>query len=577
MRIDRNVDMEMRDGTILRADIYRPDDKQKHPAILTRFFNKAHWPRRTSLLDYIDAVDAGYALVTQDVRGRGASDGEWELMSSIEAQDGYDSVEWVSRQSWCDGNVGMMGFSHGGALTWQTAAENPPHLKAIAPWSSGGSGSHGEVSPVSGGATQFMNTLSFMTVEGPEIVDRLEKEGQDVTEMRRAFDWAISNPDEYYHFLPLKDMPIARFESIGRMWSWRLRPPQARNVDRLGIFKKVMVPGYHLTGWYDILEFNVIGSFNNMRELGGSQLAREGQHLIIGPWSHGDWLLSYLAGIHFGESVAARTRNLASDGLLTFFDRYLRGKDVKIPAIKYFVMGRNKWQIADTWPLPGTQWQRFFLHSKGHANTSTGDGMLNRENPGSEPADMFIYNPYDPVPTAGGPTTSPMAGFGFVSGPLEQSYIEQRNDILCYTTPELKEDTEVSGPLQLHLFAATSARDTDFTAKLLDVYPNGRSHNVAEGIIRCSGSKSESHKELLKPGEINGFVIGMGNTSQLFRKGHHIRIDISSSNFPLYDRNMNTGNLIGEDTYGIPALQNIYHEAEYVSYIDLPVINKPIQ
>ena len=574
MRIDRDVGMEMRDGTVLRADIYRPDDRQKHPTILTRFYNKAWWPRRTGWLDIIDATDAGYAVVTQDVRGKGASDGEWrpERASNIEGLDGYDSVEWIASQSWCDGNVGMMGYSHGGGTTWQAAMENPPHLKAIAPWSSGGAGGRGEVPPVSGGAIQFMNTLNWMTVEAVEVVDRLEREGQDVTEMRRIFEWALSNLDEYCNFLPLKDMPFTRFESIGRLWNMRLHPMPAAEPERRRRFEKVIVPCFHLSGWYDILEFNVIESFKNMREFGGSQITRESQHLMVGPWAHSAWLLSYLAGINFGGAVVGQSRNLVSDELIAFYDKYLCGKDIKIPAVRYFMMGKNRWQIADTWPLPDTQWQRFYFHSKGSANTSAGDGILSRENPGSEPADIFVYNPHHPVPTVGGPMTSPIAGFGYVAGPLEQSHIEQRNDVLCYTTPELKEDIEVTGPLQLHVSAATSARDTDFTARLVDVYPDGRSHNVADGILRASGRKSESKPELVNPGEVNEYVIGMGNTSQLFRKGHRIRIDISSSNFPLYDRNMNTGNPIGEDAHGIPALQTIYHESECASYIDLPVI-----
>jgi len=292
----------------------------------------------------------------------------------------------------------------------------------------------------------------------------------------------------------------------------------------------------------------------------------------VGPWQHGDEQLSHLAGNNFGASVVGPERNILTERLIIFFDRCLRGKDIKIPPIQYFVMNRNCWQFADTWPLPQTQFQRYYLHSGGRANTSTGDGTLSRNEPGSEQPDMYIYNPLFPVPTAGGPMTSPVPGFGLVPGPMEQSYIEQRNDVLCYTTPELREHTEVTGPLQIHIFASTSARDTDFIARLIDVYPDGRSHNVAQGIIRASGRKSEEHPELVIPGEINEYVLGMGNTSQVFRKGHRIRIDLSSSNFPLYDRNMNTGNPIGEDAKGIPAIQTIYHQSEYVSYIDLPII-----
>ena len=288
----------------------------------------------------------------------------------------------------------------------------------------------------------------------------------------------------------------------------------------------------------------------------------------MGPWIHGGRLLGFWGELHFGASAGVPAAQVSEQNL-AFFDKYLRGKDIEIPIVRYFVMGRNRWKNADAWPLPQTQWQRFYLHSKGNANTSQGDGLLSREEPNSEPNDIFIYNPHLPVPTVGG-RFLPLAGL--VPGPVDQSHIERRHDVLCYTTPELEEDTEVTGPLEVHLFATTSTRDTDFTAKLVDVYPDGRAYNIAEGIKRARGRKSIFQPELVNPGEVNEYIINLGHTSQLFRKGHHIRIDISSSNFPMYDRNMNTGNPIGEDAQGTPAMQTIYHQQEYASYIDLPVI-----
>jgi len=305
-----------------------------------------------------------------------------------------------------------------------------------------------------------------------------------------------------------------------------------------------------------------------MRQKGGSQRAREGQHLLIGPWAHDSRLSNCLGDFTFGLEATGGGARLTPRHI-QFYNKYLLGIDIEIPAVTYFVMGLNQWRYADTWPLPQTQWQRFFLHSKGHANTAGGDGLLNRNEPGTEPTDAFVYDPHSPVPTVGGRNTRQA---GELSGPLDQSHIEQRGDILCYTTPELKEDTEVTGPLELHLFAATSARDTDFTARLVDVYPDGRAYNMADGIVRARYRKSVLEPELVTPGEVNEYVINMGNSSQLFRKGHRIRLDISSSNFPLFDRNMNTGNPVGEDAQGIPAMQSIYHQSECPSYIDLPVI-----
>jgi uncharacterized protein len=233
------------------------------------------------------------------------------------------------------------------------------------------------------------------------------------------------------------------------------------------------------------------------------------------------------------------------------------------------VMGENAWHNAENWPLPQTEWQRFFLHSQGHANTATGDGLLSRDEPYSESSDIFIYDPLFPVPITGGSRGS---ASGFVAGPMEQSLIEKRSDVLCYTTPELEENMEVTGPLELHLFAATSARDTDFVCRLIDVYPDGRAYNIAEGVIRARYRKSILSADLVNPGEINEYVIKMSHSSQLFRKGHQIRVDITSSNFPAYDRNMNTGNPPGEDAQGFIAKQHVYHEPQCASYIDLPVI-----
>ncbi|HEY31852.1 MAG TPA: CocE/NonD family hydrolase [Dehalococcoidia bacterium] len=571
--IDSNVPMEMRDGMVLRADIYRPDDDEKHPAIFMRAYRKVFG--RVGHLDIFAATRAGYALVTQVIRGRGSSEGEWhpEEASTVESQDGYDSVEWIAEQRWCDGNVGMMGYSHAGGMAAQTAMMNPPHLKAIAPWSSGvgqrQGGPGGFRPPNTGGAISFITALLWLPNEAADVVNRLERQGQDVTEMRRSLEWARTNPEEYYNFLPLKDVPFAQFERIGQLWQFRLRGvPQTEEAKEVKTYERVMVPCSHLTGWYDGVSSASFESFMNMRTRGGSQLAREGQHIISGPWAHLLELGNHLGAMNYGAGLGRPPSN----HLIDFFNRYLRGEEVRIPPVMYFLMGRNEWHEADSWPLSQTQWQRFYLHSQGSANTSSGDGLLSRDEPSSEQPDTFTYDPHNPVPTVGGGLVGSPAGLGFTPGPLEQSAIERRNDVLCYTTPELKEDIEITGPIEVHVFAATSARDTDFTAKLVDVYPDGRSLNLVDGIKRARGLKSEYQPELISPDEIKEYVITLGPTSQLFRRDHRIRVDISSSNFPLYDRNMNTGNHIGEDSVGIPAKQTVYHEADYASYIDLPVI-----
>lgn len=571
IRMDRNVPMPMRDGTILRSDIYRPDGKMKHPAIFLRtYINKERIAG--SMLNSIDVAHAGYAVVIQDVRGMYASDGEWSSENSyaLEGPDGYDSVEWIAAQSWCDGNVGTAGGSHMAHYQWLTAMEHPPHLKAMAPWY--GDFNMGFTPPLSGGVIPLSTNLTVLPRQAVEVVNRLEREGKNVEQMRKIVNWARNNQEEFINFLPLKDLPVAQFEHTRQTLNRYFHPLSDVERERNRRYEKVMLPCFHVTGWYEGCQWNVFENFKKMRERGGSKLAREGQHLLVGPWMHGPTSTT-LGEINFSPS-AAGPGALVSECNVAFYDKYIRGENINIPIIRYFIMGRYEWREADTWPPPQAQWQRFYFHSSGSANSSAGNGILSRNEPStSEPPDTFVYDPHNPVPTIGGPLVSGGGqGPGMVAGPFEQSYIEKRTDVLCYTTPEFKEDFEVTGPLELHLFASTTARDTDFTAKLIDVYPNGRAYNLAEGIKRASGRKFIEKPELINPGEIYEFVITMGHTSQLFRRGHRLRIDVTSSDFPQWDRNMNTGNPIGEDAHGIITTQTIYHHPDYASYIDLPVM-----
>lgn len=572
MRIEKDVLIEMRDGVRLEANIYRPDDGNKHPAILVRSYDKGYMQQPRMLGIVHDFINSGYALISQTSRGRGASEGEWRPQDTfkIEGPDGFDSVEWIASQSWCDGNVGMTGASHMTCRQWLTAVENPRNLKAITPWT-GDFESHYAPARTGGVISLFM-ALSYASGQ-IDVINRLEKEGKNVSEMRSVFTWAQNNPEESMNFLPLKDFPPARFEQMRNAFNWRLHPLTQPELEKLRQYEKVTVPCFHEFGWYDPCGWTVYENFKGMQKRGGSQISRQGQYLIMGPWQHGMAFQNVLGDINFGV-LASSEGSMVNHHLIDFYDKYLKGKDIILPAVRYFVMGLNQWRNADDWPLPQTQWQRFYLHSKGIANTASGNGILSRDEPGSEPPDRFIYDPHNPVPTVGGAIIGAIAGAGGVTGPLDQCRIEKREDVLCYTTPALRENTEVTGPLQVHLFAATSTKDTDFTAKLIDVYPDGRAYNIGEGIIRASGRKLSEKPELINPGEVYEYVITVGQTSQLFREGHRIRVDISSSNFPQFDRNMNTGNPIGEDAKGIPAMQTIYHDNEYASYIDLPVIPK---
>jgi uncharacterized protein len=569
--IERDVMMEMRDGTLLRADVYRPHDKEKHPAILRRSPYNAHMLPEWSFLPSIETVSAGFAYVFQNIRGTFGSEGKHGLGASFseESSDGYDSIEWIASQPWCDGNVGTAGGSYEGSLQWITAIANPPHLKAMAPWVSGAATSE----PSTFASAINLNLItSWVLAMSVDVIEWLEKQGKDVSAVRPLIKSAMTNPEEIYNYLPLKDVPHFKVEGLKEIWLSRLKMPEpnpkATEKNRTQ-YEKVSVPCFHISGWFDFFTSGTFNNFLSMKERGGSRLARESQHILVGPWLHmGPSLTGNPIDINFGPLANTFESNIINYNL-AFFNKYLKGMEVDLPPVRCFVMGKNEWRNSSTWPLPQTNWQRFFLHSQGRANTSWGNGVLNRDEPQEELIDIFIYNPHFPVPTTGckGHTSNQ-----FAASPKDQSGIEKREDILCYTTPELKTGIEITGPLELHLFAATSARDTDFTAKLVDVYPDGRSFDITSGIIRARYRKSLFAPELVKPDEVNEYVINLEATSQLFRKGHRIRIDVSSSSFPEYDRNMNIGNPVGEDTIGIPAMQSVYHNRNFSSYIDFPVI-----
>jgi len=568
MLIEENLRIPMRDGIHLSADLYRPDDDDSHPVIFMRAYSK-YYGQRLPFLD--ELIEAGYCFVISDLRGRGQSEGEWNPQNNftVEGVDGYDSVEWIAGQPWCDGNVGMYGVSHAACFAWLTAVEQPPHLKAIAPWT--GDFNEQFVPPYTGGVISLITTLMWLPNEAADTVRRMEQEGHDVTEMREVLSLARNNPGEVINYLPFKDVPLARFGKIRELLNWRLSPVPQPVLDEYRRYDKITVPVFHECGWYDGAGWSQFENFIELQSQAGSELSRDGQYMVCGPWAHGMIFQNTLGQINFGFRADNRGSGLHRHQI-AFFDKYLRGKDIELPKIHYFVMGKNEWRSSNQYPLPQTQWTRFYLHSNGNANTADGDGVLSTEKPGDEPVDRYLYDPHQPVPTTGGPLIGALTGSDVIAGPIEQYHIEKRHDVLCYTTAPFEEDTEITGALQIHLYASSSACDTDFAAKLVHVYPDGRAYNLAEGIIRASGRNFGHQPEPIQPHEIYEFVITPGHTSQHFPRGHRIRIDITSSNYPLFDRNMNTGNKIGEDAEGIVAMQSIYHDADHPSYIDLPVI-----
>ncbi|MCJ7833131.1 MAG: CocE/NonD family hydrolase, partial [Deltaproteobacteria bacterium] len=366
----------MRDGVILRADIYRPNDNEKHPAIVVRTPYDKILSEHSDYLSALHGAFAGYAFVVQDLRGRFASEGEFKPMLS-EGPDGYDTIETIAAEPWCDGNVGMVGSSYLGRNQWQAAIENPPHLKAIAP-------SVISAGPISEtrltGVMDLEQSISWFAGMAVDMLAKLSKEGKEVTEAARMLKRALFNLNEVYNYLPLKDLPYFKFEGLAENFMARMSnnlPPAIKTEkDLQWPFEKVNVPCFHNGGWYDLFNGGLFTAFQEMRERGGTELARKNQYVLCGPWFHGSILPAYVGGINFGPA-ASSAATFTMQRHITFFDKYLRGIEGRpLAAIRYFVMGRNRWKNADTWPLPETQWQRFFFHSNGRANSLSGDGLL---------------------------------------------------------------------------------------------------------------------------------------------------------------------------------------------------------
>ncbi len=565
IRVDQNVPMTTRDGVTLRSDVYRPDDGEPHPAVLIRTpYNKQR--KEGAYITPMQLARADYACVVQDTRGRFASEGVYVSMGP-EGEDGYDAVEWVAAQPWCNGNVGMAGGSYVGRTQWEAAEQAPPSLKAIAP-AIALTGLIGDFERY--GVIRFEAAVSWFLAMVPDIIDRLESGGHDVAEAQRMAAQARANLDEVLLYLPFNEAPHFDFDGVREEFRRRASDElPAGVVDEATLrfdFSRMNVAVLHVGGWYDIYVDGLFEAYKRMKQ-DAPEAVRDRQHLICGPWTHGAES-PYLGALHFGPAAASAAA-LVPEQHIRFFDRYLRGSDVEIPAVRYFVMGENRWHNADTWPLPEARAERFFFSSGGDAGRSVAGGCLQGEAPSQDPPDVYSYDPHDPTPTQGGRT---LPGGKLTPGPLDQRDVEARGDVVSYSTGPLERPVEVSGPVRVHLFASSSAVDTDFMAKLVDVYPSGAAFNVAEGVVRARYRNGLFALQLLSPGEIVEYTIELATVSNSFLEGHRIRVDIASANFPYIDRNMNTGNAFGVDAIGEVATQTIFHDAGRASYVELPML-----
>lgn len=564
-----------RDGTRIAASLWLPPAEGRYPVILMRSLNRKQYsnPARLSLIG--ELLTAGYGFMSAEGRGRFESDGDFDPADSKghDGRDGYDIIEWIAAQAWSNGEVGTFGASHQAAYQVKAAMLNPPHLKAIATWTGGYSESGrvaGAPPPLSGGAMPLIQTLVWLPNEAAGELDRLAARGQDMTEAKQVLARVRSHPQETYLHLPLRDAPIARYGRLKELLEYRLARGTAPELGPGSAYEKIRVPVMHECGWYDPIAWSQISAFGDLRQRAGTPEARAGQHIVMGPWHHSTVFQQKLGEIDFGP-LASQKGSEVNALQIRFFDKYVRGRQVDLPRVRYFVMGAGEWRTAEAWPPSAMTTTRFYLDSKGHANGAAGDGVLAVSAPTKAGQDRFDYDPENPVPTLGGAMIGGLNVPGMRAGPLDQAEIEKRSDVLIYTSAPFEQDLEISGPVALVLHASSSAKDTDFTAKLTHVRANGVSMNLCEGLLRMSGRNFTGKPEPLTPGEVYRVTIGVGQTSIVIPRGDRIRLQVSSSNFPQFDRNMNTGNPIGVDARGVVAKQTVFHGAAHASRLELPM------
>jgi putative CocE/NonD family hydrolase len=503
--------------------------------------------------------------VVQDTRGRFKSDGQFSLFAG-EAEDGYDTVAWCAVQPWANGQVGMYGASYFGATQWLTATANPPALKAMVPTITA-SGYH-EGWTYQGGAFQ-QGFIQFWTAGmAVETLTRLPEAPPDA---RSKLYGTIFGIHEHYRQLPLMDFPPATVPGlIDHYREWLRHPSLDEYWEQWRIesrYKHMDVPALHIGGWYDIFLEGTLRNFVGMSTQGKSEHSRHKQRLLVGPWLHGPFD-RVVGEVDFGPAVLPDAVDLGGVHL-QWFDHCLRDLPDDGAPVRIFVMGPNVWRSENEWPLARAVPTRYYLTNQGGANSLRGNGSLMTQPVSHEGSDTFLYDPERPVPSWGGCTLMPGAQS---AGPRDQQLVEERDDVLVYTSAPLTEPTEVTGSVEAIIYAATDGRDTDFTAKLVDVAPDGRALNICDGIIRARYRNSLAQAELLEPGGVYEYHIQLGSTSRVFASGHCIRLQVSSSNFPRFDRNLNTGGDFATETAGRPAVQRVFHGGAKGSCVILPVV-----
>ena len=569
IRVERNVAVPMRDGVVLRVDVFRPAPEGRYPVLVSRTpYDKSGSAVSYGWMQPIRPASEGYVVVIQDVRGRFASGGTFRPLHQ-EVDDGFDTIEWAASQVWSNGRVGTYGLSYLGATQWLAASATPPNLQCMVPGVTASDYYDGWT--YQGGAFELSFNLmwSLSAFAVPELL-KADLTPQRREQLIRPLYTILFDHWPALRTLPARELPAIAHDLVAPYYKeWLDHPLRDDYWQRVNIEEahpRIHVPALNLGGWYDLFIRGTLRNFAGMRANGANERARDGQRLLVGPWAHGTALTARTGNRVFGPSATV----LLDDLHLRWFDHWLKdapnGVERDKP-VRLFVMGANQWKEFDSWPPPEAASLRLYLHSNGAAATAAGDGGLSAEPPSAERPDPFIYDPLNPCPTVGGPLfPSPS---DVPPGPFDQREVERRPDVLCYTTAPLERELLVAGPVSLRIWAASSALDTDFTAKLVDLEPGGTAWNLCDGIVRARYRDGFDRVSLLRPGEPVELEIDLGGTANLFRAGHRIRIEVSSSNFPRFDRNTNTGNLIATDGQYVVATNVVFHDGAHPSHLSL--------
>jgi putative CocE/NonD family hydrolase len=591
--VDQKVMMPMRDGVRLATDIYRPKTDKKVPIIFSRTpynfnsYRDGQLVNRTLETAY-EAVQKGYAYVVQNERGRFFSEGEWDILGTP-LTDGYDAFTWMAAQAWSNGKIGTIGCSSTAEWQMAVAAMNHPAHAAMIPQAFGAG--VGKVGPYyeqgnwyRGGAGQMLFTAWLYSTQHDPMAPKLPAgiQQEDLIRLQRFYDMAPRYPavdwSKALRHLPIQEIIKNVGGPQGIYEEMITRKPNDPKWYEGGLYHDNMdlgVPSYWFVSWYDVSTSPNLALFNHVRENAKDPQVRENQYLVIAPTLHCAFTRA-TENTMVGERSMGDARLPYNDMTYGWFDFWLKGdpnqSPEKMPRVTYFTMGSNKWQTADTWPPKEAVMTTYFLNSAGKANSRLGDGVLKLKKAGKDNPDKFTYDPMNPVPSYGGNVCC--TGNAVQGGAFDQQEMELREDILVYTSDPLTEGIEVSGFIEAKLFLSSDVKDTDLTIKLIDVYPDGKAYNLDETIQRVRYREGYEKEVWMEKGKVYEVNMTPMSTSNYFEKGHRIRIEISSSNFPRFDRNMNTGGNTYDETEGVVATNSIHHSSKYPSSVSLPIIRK---